>query len=120
MTGWRIAWVAGNPELIKGLATIKDSVDSGAFQAIQEAGIAALEDPASETFVRDMRALYKRRRDLFVEAMQAAGWTIKKPSATFYMWAHTPKGFTSTETAGKAVGRSRGGLHAGRGIWPLG
>ena len=54
MTGWRIGWVCGNAEMIKGLASIKDSVDSGAFQAIQEAGIAALEDPASEKFVKDL------------------------------------------------------------------
>ena len=103
MTGWRIGWVCGNAELIKGLGTIKDSVDSGAFQAIQEAGIAALEDSASETFVKDMKTLYKRRRDLFVDAMVQAGWTMKKPSATFYVWAHTPKGFTSTETSGKLL-----------------
>jgi len=103
MTGWRLAWVCGNPELIKGLATIKDNVDSGAFQAIQEAGIAALEDPASEPFVKDMRALYKRRRDLFVDAMTKTGWTMKRPPATFYVWAHTPKGFNSTETAGRLL-----------------
>jgi LL-diaminopimelate aminotransferase len=103
MTGWRIAWVCGNAELIKGLATIKDSVDSGAFQAIQEAAIAALKDPASEAFVRDMRALYKRRRDLFVDAMTKAGWKMEKPSATFYVWAKTPKGFNSTQTAGKIL-----------------
>jgi len=103
MTGWRIAWVCGNAGLIKGLATIKDSVDSGTFQAIQEAAMAALEDPASEAFIRDMRALYKRRRDLFVDAMTKAGWKMQKPSATFYVWARTPKGFNSTETAGKIL-----------------
>jgi len=93
----------GNAELIKGLATIKDSMDSGAFQAIQEAAMAALEDPASEAFVKDMRALYKRRRDLFVDAMTKAGWKMQKPSATFYVWARTPKSFSSTETAGKIL-----------------
>ncbi len=103
MTGWRIAWVCGNAELIKGLATIKDSVDSGAFQAVQEAAIAALESPASETFIKDMKQLYKRRRDLFVDAMTKAGWKMQKPSATFYVWARTPKGFSSTETAGKIL-----------------
>jgi LL-diaminopimelate aminotransferase len=103
MTGWRIGWVCGNPDLIKGLATIKDSVDSGAFQAIQEAAIAALEDPASEGFVKDMRALYRRRRDRFVDAMTHAGWVMPKPAATFYIWARTPKGFNSTQTAGKLL-----------------
>ena len=103
MTGWRIGWVCGNPDLIKGLAAIKDSVDSGAFQAIQEAGIAALEDPASVPFVLKMRALYKRRRDLFIDAMTKAGWTMKRPPATFYVWARTPEGCSSTETAGSCL-----------------
>lgn len=92
MTGWRIGWVAGNPQLIKGLATIKDSMDSGASQAIQEAGIAALKDPASEPFIKEMRNLYKRRRDLFVDSMTEAGWQMPKPPATFYIWARTPRG----------------------------
>lgn len=103
MTGWRIGWVCGNADLIKGLATIKDSVDSGAFQAIQEAGIAALENPASEPFVQKMRAMYKRRVDQFVDAMKASGWVMQKPTASFYIWAHTPKGFTSSETAAKLL-----------------
>ncbi len=103
MTGWRLGWVCGNADLIKGLASIKDSVDSGAFQGIQEAGIAALENPAAEPFVKEMRTLYRRRRDMFVEAMTNAGWTMPRPSATFYIWAHTPKGFSSTETASKLL-----------------
>ncbi len=103
MTGWRIGWVCGNAELIKGLATIKDSVDSGAFQAIQEAGIAALESSESEPFVKKMRVLYKKRVDQFVDAMTAAGWVMQKPTASFYIWAHTPKGFTSSETSAKLL-----------------
>jgi LL-diaminopimelate aminotransferase len=101
MTGWRIGWVAGDAELIKGLASIKDSMDSGVFQAIQEAGIAALEGP--ESFVADMRALYKRRRDLFVDRMGEAGWTMTRPPATFYVWAHSPKGFSSRDTAARLL-----------------
>jgi LL-diaminopimelate aminotransferase len=103
MTGWRIGWVCGNPTFIKGLATIKDSVDSGAFQAIQEAGIAALESSESESFVQKMRALYKKRVDQFVDAMTKTGWTMQKPTASFYIWARTPKGFTSAETASKLL-----------------
>src|SRR5258708_2960577 len=101
MTGWRIAWVCGNAELIKGLAQIKDSVDSGAFQAIQEAAIATLNSPAS--CVDDMRDLYRKRRDLFVQLMRNAGWELASPKATFYIWAHTPQGFTSTETAARLL-----------------
>jgi LL-diaminopimelate aminotransferase len=101
MTGWRIGWVCGNPEIIKGLSTIKDSMDSGQFQAIQEAGIAALN--GSESFVKEMRELYKRRRDLFVGAMTKADWKMRTPPATFYVWAHTPQGLSSTETAARLL-----------------
>jgi LL-diaminopimelate aminotransferase len=101
MTGWRIGWVCGNAELIQGLSQIKDSIDSGVFQAIQEAAVAALEGPVS--CVEDMRALYRRRRDLFVPKMREAGWRMGLPSATFYVWAHTPEGFSSTETAARLL-----------------
>ena len=101
MTGWRVGWVCGNPAIIKGLATIKDSMDSGQFQALQEAGIAALK--GSDAFVQQMRELYRGRRDAFVGRMQKGGWKMPLPPATFYVWAHTPKGFSSTETASRIL-----------------
>jgi len=101
MTGWRLGWACGSSKLIQGLAQIKDSMDSGAFQAIQEAGIAALTGP--DAFAEDMRALYRRRRDLFVGELARAGWSMRKPAATFYVWAHTPEGRPSTEVAGRLL-----------------
>jgi LL-diaminopimelate aminotransferase len=118
MTGWRIAWVAGNAELIKGLAQIKDSIDSGAFQAIQEAAIAALSGP--EKVLEEMRALYRKRRDLFVELMRKAGWNLPSPAATFYIWAPVPKGFTSTETAAKLLDEAGVVCTPGVGFGPSG
>lgn len=118
MTGWRIGWVCGNPELIKGLAQIKDSMDSGAFQAIQEAGIAALSSP--DAHLKEMRALYKKRRDLFVEKMRKADWDLPSPSASFYIWAHTPKGFTSTETAARILDEAGVVCTPGVGFGPSG
>ena len=60
--------------------------------------------PASDPFVKEMRALYKRRRDLFVDAMTKAGWTMKRPSATFYVWARTPKGLQLDRDGRPAAG----------------
>jgi len=62
-----------------------------------------------------MKALYQRRRDLFVDAMTKTGWTIKRPSATFYIWAHTPKDLVLQKPPPNS-GRSGRGLHAGRRI----
>lgn len=118
MTGWRIGWVCGNAEYIKGLSQIKDSVDSGAFQAIQEAGIAALSGP--QTCVEEMKVLYKKRRDLFVSKMREAGWTMPTIDATFYIWAHTPKGYTSADTAGKILEEAGVVCTPGSGFGPSG
>ncbi len=118
MTGWRLGWVAGNPAIIKGLATIKDSMDSGAFQAIQEAGIAALQGP--ESFVADMRKIYHRRRDLFVDSLTQAGWVMRKPPATFYVWARTPKNLSSTEVAGRILEEAGVVCTPGVGFGPAG
>lgn len=118
MTGWRLGWVCGNAAIIKGLAQIKDSMDSGAFQAIQEAGVAALSGP--ETIVKEMRTLYRLRRDLFISLMNKAGWSITPPPATFYVWAHTPKGKTSTETAGRILEEAGVVCTPGVGFGPAG
>lgn len=97
MTGWRIGWAAGNPEVIETLGSLKSNLDSGAFQAVQYAGIAALNNPGES--VEQMRQLYTRRRDLVVEGLNAMGWNLKKPRATFYIWAPVPKGYTSASFA---------------------
>ncbi len=96
MTGWRLGWICGNKDVVKQLATVKDNFDSGVFEVVQAAGIAALNGPQS--CVDDMRKLYKERRDLFVPAMKKMGWDLNTPDATFYVWAKTPNGLTSMET----------------------
>jgi LL-diaminopimelate aminotransferase len=118
MTGWRIGWVCGNADLVKGLAQIKDSMDSGAFQAIQEAGLAAL--TGAEKAVEEMRVLYKKRRDVFVDLMGKAGWKLPSPAATFYIWARTPQGFSSTETAARILDEAGVVCTPGVGFGPTG
>ncbi|MGB9792520.1 MAG: LL-diaminopimelate aminotransferase, partial [Thermacetogeniaceae bacterium] len=86
MTGWRIGWAAGNAEVIKALATLKSNLDSGVFQAIQYAGIAALEGP--QDCVEKMKAVYQERRDIAVAGLRSLGWNGSLPKATFYMWVN--------------------------------
>ncbi len=98
MTGWRIGWACGNPKLIAALAKVKANIDSGIFQAIQVAGIEALEN--GDKAVEGMRTLCQERRDIFVQALKEAGWDVPAPKATFYIWAPIPKKFkNSIETA---------------------
>jgi LL-diaminopimelate aminotransferase len=97
MTGWRLGWAVGNPEVIRALATLKSNLDSGVFQAIQLAGIAALEGP--QDCVEKMRRLYQERRDAVIEGLQRLGCHLEPPKATIYVWVPVPGDYTSTDFA---------------------
>lgn len=100
MTGWRIGWACGNPKLIAALAKVKANVDSGIFQAIQIAAIAALKNGDETT--NDLRAMYQERRDYFINGLRSIGWKIPPPKAAFYVWAKIPKNFTNSMETTKA------------------
>jgi len=95
MTGWRVAFAVGNSKVIEGLAKVKSNVDSGIFQAVQAAGIMALEGP--QDYVEEMKQMYQARRDVLVDGLNSLGWKVAKPKATFYVWIPVPPGYTSTE-----------------------
>ncbi|MFA5335327.1 MAG: LL-diaminopimelate aminotransferase [Candidatus Omnitrophota bacterium] len=97
MTGWRIGWACGNRKAIEGLAKVKSNVDSGIFQAIQIAGIAALEGP--QDAVRKANSIYRERRNALVDGLNSLGWKVSKPKATFYIWARTLRGYDSSGMA---------------------
>ncbi len=89
MTGWRIGFAVGNAEILQGIGRVKSNIDSGAFQAVQEAGIAALTGP--QDCIQQNVAIYRERRDILVDGLQAAGLEVNKPKATFYLWVRVPK-----------------------------
>ena len=93
MPGWRIGFAAGNRKLIAALARIKSYLDYGAFTPIQVAASAALNGP--QDCVEEIRAIYKSRRDVLVEAMGKAGWKIPSPPATMFAWAPIPEPFAA-------------------------
>ncbi len=98
MTGWRIGWACGHPQLIKALAKVKTNFDSGIFQPVQIAGIAALKTDPEE--IGDLRRMYEERRDVLVNGLRRFGWKIPAPKASFYVWGRIPKKFKdSMETA---------------------
>jgi LL-diaminopimelate aminotransferase len=92
MTGWRCAAIVGNAEAISHYWRLKTNIDSGLFEAIQLAGIEALQPEVDED-VRAMNAVYARRRDLVCEALAQAGVNVTKPKGTIYVWAPVPPGF---------------------------
>jgi LL-diaminopimelate aminotransferase len=101
MTGWRVGFAIGHRDLIAGLGKVKTNVDSGVFQAVQEAGIAALTGDQSP--VAAMRALYRERRDLLLGALASLGLEAQPVRGTFYVWARVPKGFTSAALTAKLL-----------------
>ncbi|MEA1965345.1 MAG: LL-diaminopimelate aminotransferase [Candidatus Aerophobetes bacterium] len=101
MTGWRIGFAGGNKELIKSLGEVKTNIDSGVFQAIQEAGIEALK--REEELNGRIRRIYQKRRDIMVKSLREIGWKISVPRATFYLWIKLPKGSSSLEFTEKLM-----------------
>jgi LL-diaminopimelate aminotransferase len=101
MTGWRIGMAVGNAEIVSGLAQAKSNLDSGIFQAIQEAGIEALK--LGDSIIEPSRKIYQERRDILVSGLRAVGLECEKPRATFYVWVATPKGLTSAEFTAKLL-----------------
>ena len=97
MTGWRIGFAVGCREILAGLGRIKTNLDSGVFQAVQEAAIAALSGP--QDCVEAMRAIYKERRDALVDGLSVLGFAVDRPKASFYVWIGVPRGQTSASFA---------------------
>ena len=93
MTGWRIGWIAGNAEVVERYRQLKTNLDSGMFDALQLAGVAALTD--AREFPRQMSEVYRRRRDLMIDALRVIGIDAEPPLATPYLWIRVPEGHDS-------------------------
>jgi LL-diaminopimelate aminotransferase len=97
MTGWRCAAILGNADAVRSYWRLKTNIDSGLFQAVQLAGVAALDGPRAA--VEEMNSIYQRRRDLIVGALREIGVEVEPPKGTIYVWAPVPEGHTSTSFA---------------------
>jgi len=93
MAGWRMGFAVGNERLCAALARVKSYLDYGAFTPIQVAAATALNGP--DDCIKEMRAIYKKRRDVMVESFAQAGWPIPSPSASMFAWAPVPERFAS-------------------------
>ena len=98
MTGWRVGAAVGNADMIAALLKLKTNVDSGQFDAIQLAAARIL-GPEGDEHVARMRDVYRRRRDLVIEALAAAGLEVAPPRGTIYVWVPVPEGHTSVSFA---------------------
>jgi LL-diaminopimelate aminotransferase len=104
MTGWRIGFAVGNRDAIAGLGKIKTNIDSGIFQAIQEAGIEALKTKDSE--LKKIRTMYRERRDALYNGLKKLGLEVNKPTATFYLWVKCPKRVSSMDFTAQLLNKA--------------
>lgn len=95
MAGCRIAFMVGNANVVRSLQTLKSNIDYGVFEAVQHAGIAALEEDMKGG--RQVSLHYQRRRDIMVDGLASAGWKVPSPKATMFIWAPIPNGWTSRQ-----------------------
>jgi len=91
MAGWRMGFAVGNERIIAALARVKSYLDYGAFTPSQVAATAALNGP--DDCIREMREIYRKRRDTLVESFARAGWDVPPPSASMFAWAPLPEAF---------------------------
>lgn len=102
MTGWRVGFAVGNPDLIGGLARVKESIDSGAFTAVQQVATFALGRMADQLLDEVMEP-YPERRRLMVDALRDAGVEVFGTQATFYVWARCPAGESSLDFCARVL-----------------
>lgn len=94
MTGWRLGWVCGNPLVVKAYGDVKDNSDSGQFLAVQKAGVAALNNPG---ITAEIAAKYSRRMDLLVGVLKDAGFQVRKPKGSFFLYTKAPVSATAMD-----------------------
>ncbi len=119
MTGWRVGFAVGNAGALAALARVKSHLDSGVFDAVQSAAIEAMKG-VDRTEVGTQRDIYRRRRDLVVSGLRAAGWSVAAPSATFFVWAKCPAGVDSMTAASRLLDQADVVLVPGVGFGPSG
>jgi LL-diaminopimelate aminotransferase len=118
MTGWRVGYAVGNSTAVGGLATLKTNLDSGIFNAVQRAAVAALTGP--QDHVEQMRAVYQKRRDRVVSAFQEVGVALEPPLGSIYVWVPTPSGKTTAAFTEELLEQAAVVVSPGTGYGPHG
>ncbi len=118
MTGWRAGMAVGNREALAALLKVKTNSDSGVFQAVQHAAVAALEGP--QDCVADNCRVYQERRDTLAAGLKKLGLEFELPRASFYLWLKAPKGHGSMSFAALLLEKAQVTVVPGIGFGPHG
>ena len=118
MTGWRIGWACGNPEMVDALLRVKSNIDSGIPQAIQQMAIAAL--AGDQSVIEANNQILQGRRDKVVAALEQIGLEVLHPRASLYIWAKIPEGQSSADFAARLIEEQGVVVTPGNGYGPSG
>jgi len=118
MTGWRMAWLAGNARAVQALTKLKENIDSGQFNAVQETAIFCLRN--HERLSRPVRKAFQARMEFFTAALASAGWKVFVPETTFFVWARPPKGGKSIDAVYRMLSEASVLATPGSGFGPSG
>jgi LL-diaminopimelate aminotransferase len=118
MTGWRIGWAVGSATAIEALGRVKTNIDSGIFNAVQRAGVAALE--SGMPHLPGLLETYRRRRDRIMEVFWDAGWKVEAPKGALYVWLPTPPGESSVDFTARLLDEAGVVVAPGTGYGPSG
>jgi alanine-synthesizing transaminase len=121
MAGWRVAFLAGNAEVVQALAKLKSYLDYGTFQPIQIAATVTMNEATDVP--REVQAVYQRRRDVLIDGLHRMGWDVPRPRGTMFAWAPIPEAYAemgSVEFASMLVREAQVALSPGVGFGPGG
>ena len=121
MAGWRMAFLAGNADVVQALAKLKSYLDYGTFQPIQIAATVTMNEAAD--FPREVQAVYQGRRDVLIDGLHRMGWEVPRPRGTMFAWAPIPEPYRemgSVEFASMLVRDAEVALSPGIGFGPGG
>jgi alanine-synthesizing transaminase len=121
MAGWRVAFLAGNADVVQALAKLKSYLDYGTFQPIQIAATVTMNEAAD--FPREVQAVYQRRRDVLIDGLHRMGWEVPRPRGSMFAWAPIPEPYVemgSVEFASMLVREGQVALSPGVGFGPGG
>ncbi|MBW3548631.1 MAG: aminotransferase class I/II-fold pyridoxal phosphate-dependent enzyme [Actinobacteria bacterium] len=121
MAGWRVAFMAGNAEMVAALAKLKSYLDYGTFQPIQIAATVTMNEAAD--YPAQARDIYQARRDVLCDGLARIGWEVPRPQATMFVWAPIPGPYQekgSVEFASDLVNEANVATSPGVGFGPGG
>ncbi len=121
MAGWRVAFLAGNAEVVQALAKLKSYLDYGTFQPIQIAATVTMNEAVDVPL--EVQAVYQSRRDVLIDGLHRMGWEVPRPRGTMFAWAPIPEAYAdlgSVEFASMLVREAQVALSPGVGFGPGG